>query len=650
MEQAQERFARYLQRRYGDRSTPKHYLSDLQVFVRMIGPAAPETVTMQDIDCFVDQQREDGLVPATINRRLASLHTFFEFLASEEPDKPWPNPVNWRRHRVQQGQSLPRDASDAEVERLFAVIDDPRDRAMFGLMVGAGLRVGEVAGLQCTDLEPPPAPDQGARLRVSGKGHKERIVWITPRWYDVLTRWLQQRPAGQSDRFFLNQHGRPLSVSGIQYRLKGYCQLAGIQLTCHQLRHTFARRLADQRMPTESIGHLLGHAQIETTQRYTAGANPDLRDAFLASMASLEETPAAIPTGLAFWPQLRTQTGVADPEALKKSLKRLETLPAWLQGTLKAYVRRRWRDWQPHRAADNARVLSGQLVQAWRWLINRRSIKDWHDLQRSDLEAWLDARARAGLAVNTQRNQLTILLSCLRFAADQGIDLPANLFRVTFPARPSPLPRYLTGDEYQRLLKNVREQTVADTRRGALDWAWFLTLAHTGLRTCELLNLRLADLDFATHRLFVRGGKTGHDRVVYLTPVLTNALAQYLTQRPATQDDHLWIEEEAPLSTAQLRYRVQKWGETCQVVVTPHRLRHTLATQLINNGMPLASVGKLLGHRNLNTTQHYARLYEQTVKEQFEAAIQQVEGIAVTDWPQPATVSEPALEHIVDSV
>lgn len=95
---------------------------------------------------------------------------------------------------------------------------------------------------------------------------------------------------------------------------------------------------------------------------------------------------------------------------------------------------------------------------------------------------------------------------------------------------------------------------------------------------------------------------------------------------------------------------MQKWGETCQVVVTPHRLRHTLATQLINNDMPLASVDKLLGHRNLNTTQHYARLYEQTVKEQFEAAIQQVEGIAVTDWPQPATVSEPALEHIVDSV
>jgi hypothetical protein len=52
----------------------------------------------------------------------------------------------------------------------------------------------------------------------------------------------------------------------------------------------------------------------------------------------------------------------------------------------------------------------------------------------------------------------------------------------------------------------------------------------------------------------------------------------------------------------------------------------------------------------LNTTQHYARLYEQTVKEQFEAAIQQVEGIAVTDWPQPIDLPQPSLEHIIDSV
>ncbi|HFD38380.1 MAG TPA: hypothetical protein ENJ31_00800 [Anaerolineae bacterium] len=75
----------------------------------------------------------------------------------------------WRRHKVKQGERLLRDLPDGVVERLFAVIDSDRDRAIFGLMIGAGLRVGEVADLRLPNLEAPPAPDQMARLRVEGK-------------------------------------------------------------------------------------------------------------------------------------------------------------------------------------------------------------------------------------------------------------------------------------------------------------------------------------------------------------------------------------------------------------------------------------------------------------------------------------------------
>ncbi len=86
------------------------------------------------------------------------------------------------------------------------------------------------------------------------------------------------------------------------------------------------------------------------------------------------------------------------------------------------------------------------------------------------------------------------------------------------------------------------------------------------------------------------------------------------------------------------------------MAVSPHQLRHTLATQLVNQGMPLPSVGKLLGHRSLNTTQHYARLFEHTVKEQFVAAIAQIEGIAAIDWPQISQKDHEFVEHIIDSV
>ena len=85
---------------------------------------------------------------ATINRRLASLSSFFDFLIDETEDDRWQNPVRWKRHGIKQGRHLPRDVSDETVRRLFAVIDDRRDRAIFTLMVSAGLRVGEVLQLQ----------------------------------------------------------------------------------------------------------------------------------------------------------------------------------------------------------------------------------------------------------------------------------------------------------------------------------------------------------------------------------------------------------------------------------------------------------------------------------------------------------------------
>jgi len=639
MKTAIERFKRYLCCRYGDRSTPKHYLSDLGIFVQLIGNKSPTEVSVQDIDRFVAQQVEQGLCPTTINRRLATLHTFFEFLAAEEPDKPWPNPVIWRRHKVKQGEPLPRDLCDSTVERLFAVIDDDRDRAMFGLMVSAGLRVGEVAAILLQDLEAPSSPDQMARLRVRGKGRKERIVWLTSALYATVHTWLQERPNSSHDHLFLNQHTRPLSVAGIQYRLKQHAKSAGIHVTCHQLRHTFARRLVEQEMPIESLSKLLGHAQVETTQIYTAGADPKLRDAFAKAMSQLEESPqpplAPENEVEEIQPAPRRQWEQADPAELATCLSTFDPLPDWLKPLLQDYLTWRWRNWQPHMAEQHGRRLARQLYRCWNWLLTNQAVNGWSDLQRSHVEAWLNARREAGIAASSRTCELSELLSCLRFAAERDIPLAANLFRVAYPERSDDLPRYLTETEYIRLEQVVLDQTADDTPTATRDRAWFFTLAHTGLRVSELLNLRLSDLELAGGRLIVRGGKNTRDRVAYLTPTLTQALRTHLSHRQHTADDHLWLDDGRPLQAHQVRYRLRRWGQLCNVAVTPHRLRHTLATRLINQGMSLESLRRLLGHKTLSMTQHYARLYDATVREQFQTAMANIERIAISDWPQP---------------
>jgi site-specific recombinase XerD len=264
------------------------------------------------------------------------------------------------------------------------------------------------------------------------------------------------------------------------------------------------------------------------------------------------------------------------------------------------------------------------------------------------------ARQANGAKANSIRVELGVFKACVRQASAQSIPVSPELLRIKPPAQPRTLPRYLTPEQMQRLLQSVAQATINDPVRGVLDQAWFLTLTYTGVRLSELLNLRLSDLDFTGGRLFVIGGKNGHERIIYLAPALTTVLAHYLTLRPASDDDHLWLSPSGkPIRPSTVANCLKRWGIACNVPVTAHRLRHTFATQLVNQGLPLTSIAKLLGHQTLNMTQHYARLYEHTVKEQFETAIANIEGILAPDWPIPAVSKSSKAEetvHLIDSV
>lgn len=651
MKKYREKFEAYLKRRYGDRSTPKHYVNDVDMFIRQVGDLGAQEVKMKHIDEFIDEQQSRGLKPATLNRRLASIHTFFEFIAQENEAHDRPNPVQWKRHRVKEGSQLPRDASEQEVAALFEAVNDVRDKAMFGLMVGAGLRVGEVVKVQEQDLEHPASVEKSARLRVRGKGQKERIVWLTPKWYRLVANWISQRPASDALELFLSQHARALSVAGVQYRLRMVCKVAKIQITCHQLRHTFARRLAEQQMPTESIAQLMGHEQVSTTQRYTAGADLGLRTTFLQAMTQLEAQPQPPPAPLLPTSHGKRQVKSADQARLEAELTRFATLPEWLAPVLQRYLRLRWHQWQPHVARRLVVNLSSQLLRHWRWLVDERQIDGWASLKRADLEAWLAQRVADGIKANTIRTELSTLKACLREALAQELPVSAHLLRVKPPKKAQPLPRYLTPQQLQSLTNAMMSATNDSSFDATLARAWFFTLAHTGVRISELLNLRLSDVDFQRQQMIVVGGKNGNERIVYMTPVLSRALNDYWKLRPASDDDHLLLNIAASRLTAQqLSARLRAWGKQCDVPVTPHRLRHTFATQLVNQGMPLLSIAKLLGHQTLNMTQHYARLYEHTVKEQFEAATVHLDGILALNWPTSASTPSQRVEHMADSV
>ena len=210
--------------------------------------------------------------PSTRNRRLAALRAFFRFavksgLRALDPTEGLPGPKRERR--------LPAPLSAEDCERLVEA-DDPerapelalRDRALFELLYGTGLRVGELARTRVRDWD-----SDRHELRVAGKGNKERIVPVPGAAREALEEWLETRPApGRlAQPLFTNARGGQLSDRGVRLILRRRLLLAGIarRASPHTLRHSYATHLLDADVDLRAIQELLGHERLSTTQRYT---------------------------------------------------------------------------------------------------------------------------------------------------------------------------------------------------------------------------------------------------------------------------------------------------------------------------------------------------------------------------------------------
>lgn len=619
-------FAAYLTRRFPNRATTKHYVSDLQIFVRA-QPKHLATVTRADIDAFVDAERARGCAPATVKRRAASLTTFFAFLADELGEPQRPNPVCMRRHAGRQPQLLPRDLADHEVAAFLAVLATLRDQALVCLMLYAGLRVGEVATLRPLDLTLPDDPEQLIRLRVLGKGRKERLVYLTPTHAEPLRAFLQSAAPVLSDApLFRNRFGRPLSVAGIEERVTHYALQCGVAVTCHRLRHTYGRWMAEGEMPVLALSRLLGHAHIQTTQRYIDGADPQVRRSYEAAMAQQAlPVPPSLPA-----PDLPAVTHEPGPATVTRPALVLPDDSTWLpeapaairQGTL-SWLHHQQGLWKPSQRREHSIQRLRELRVFWEWQLAQRPLTSWAELSTRDIAAFQAAELARGLRAKSVKTLLDRVYEVLRFLAERG-DVSSLPLRPAL-ALPEPLPRHLTPAEVVMLETHLSKQTSTNSDAATLlDQALYYLLCHAGLRISEALELQVQDLDLGARRIRVREGKGRRDRVVYLSESAVSALTRYLPSVPHAAGDLVLSRASRPLGDAQAWARIRALGQAAGVAgVSPHRLRHTYATQLLNHGMSLEGLRGLMGHASLDTTLIYAHLADSTLERQYRTAMEQ---------------------------
>jgi integrase/recombinase XerD len=179
------------------------------------------------------------------------------------------------------------------------------------------------------------------------------------------------------------------------------------------------------------------------------------------------------------------------------------------------------------------------------------------------------------------------------------------------PKRPERLPHYLTEEETHRLFEAVRESP----RNSAI----MHVLAFGGLRVGELCHLTLDDLEFETNVLHVRSGKGDKDREVVLEERTRTAIDRYLTERTLAGEGSHRLFPVGPVTVERMvRAAAKNAGITRRV--TPHMLRHTLATALLSRGCDIRYIQKLLGHASVATTQIYTHVNTQALRDAYQRA------------------------------
>lgn len=307
------------------------------------------------------------------------------------------------------------------------------------------------------------------------------------------------------------------------------------------------------------------------------------------------------------------------------------SFPGWLQADIRALIAHCNRNWMPDRQYDATRGLLSDFSRALRWMFEHGLLNDIADLTPKVWYAYVDHRLSEGLSPKTINRQLSSLKHLVSFLQEQEHPVCERFLKVDYLDVGANLPKDIPLEQL-RILQQVIQVEASSIhagrqRTGRMDLAWFLLMLHSGLRTGEVRRLRFGDIDWAGRRIRIEQSKGLKDRLVFLSQATIDALSAYLDVRGPTEalPDQMFVYRHLPLSNSYCYERLRTYGKRCGVTVKPHQLRHSCATLLLNAGAPVLTVQTLLGHKWVDTTLGYARLYDGTVAADYYEAISGVE-------------------------
>ena len=260
--------------------TRRNFASDLKRFSEAFGKRRADHLKPDELRSYLDDLTTSRGGPKrpvsaqTFNRHFGTLCNLFGWLERlEEIDR---NPMD-KVERRKLGERLPRPMSRDQVQTFFGRIDELRDKALFSLLYGSGLRVSEALGLDIEEMSL-----EEREFRVVGKGDRERVGYLAEDTVKLLRRYLHERGRPRQGPLFESRNGTRLSYSMAWRLFRRYAdglQENGQPLTIHQLRHSFGSERAGQ-MDALILRDLMGHKSLRTTLQYAQVNGESVKKAF----------------------------------------------------------------------------------------------------------------------------------------------------------------------------------------------------------------------------------------------------------------------------------------------------------------------------------------------------------------------------------
>jgi len=237
------------------------------------------------------------------------------------------------------------------------------------------------------------------------------------------------------------------------------------------------------------------------------------------------------------------------------------------------------------------------------------------------IRKWIIFLMEGGDKPRSINRKITTLKTFYRFLLREGLISRMPTDKIVLPKMEKNLPYFVGKDAMQELFDNFE---FPDDFEGVRDKTILLTFYCTGMRLTELVHLSIPNIDFYNSQLKVLG-KRNKERIIPFGIELRHALQEYIKERNKIASDHniLFITSKGEPVYDKLVYRVvnKYLGEvTTLEKKSPHVIRHTFATHMLNNGAEISAIKELLGHANLAATQIYTHVTFERLQEIYNQA------------------------------